>query len=184
MLTLKFPARNIRKYGNHQLLARTLFSMESPLKKHHERRLIKYPINDIYEVVADVARYHEFVPWCKASKVIEIDNNSNAMRAELAVGFQYLTERYISNVSYQKPSIVTATSSQTGIFDILKTEWKFAPSSDPNSTWVTFHVEFKFKSALYNELSELFLAEVVKNMVKAFEDRCRVIHNSHSKMHK
>ncbi len=153
---------------------RPFFASESPMKKHHERRLIRYPMEELYEVVADVSKYHEFVPWCKNSKVLE--QSDKAMRAELTVGFQLLNERYISNVVLQKPTCVIATSTQTNLFEYLKSEWKFSPSSDPNATWVTFNVQFKFRLALYNEISELFMEEVVKNMVKAFESRCRVIH--------
>lgn len=146
---------------------------DSPMKKHNERRLIKFPAHLLYEVVSDVAHYQEFVPWCKGSRVLQESDKS--MKAELEVGFQLLAEKYISNVTLNKPTSVIATSTQTSLFESLKSEWKFTPSSDPNATWVTFNVEFKFKSALYNELSELFLTEVVKNMVRAFEQRCKEV---------
>jgi ribosome-associated toxin RatA of RatAB toxin-antitoxin module len=48
----------------------------------------------------------------------------------------------------------------------------FAPASNPLKCWVTFQIDFKFKSAMYNNISDLFMSEVVNNMVKAFENRC------------
>lgn len=142
-------------------------------KKHYERKLITQPIATLYNVVSDVEKYHEFVPWCKKSDVLT--NNGKQMTAELEVGFNIFTERYISKVEVAEPTRVSAVSVDTNVFDYLKTEWKFTPASDPKSTWVTFQVEFQFKSAVYNELSKLFLQEVVTKMVKAFETRCTVV---------
>ena len=142
-------------------------------KKHFERKLIAQPISTLYDVVSDVERYKEFVPWCKNSKVIV--KNGKHMTAELEVGFNIFSEKYVSKVEVSEPYSVCAMSVQTHLFEYLKTEWKFSPASDPNTTWVTFQVDFKFKSAMYNELSKLFLQEVITKMVKAFEQRCLVV---------
>jgi coenzyme Q-binding protein COQ10 len=139
-------------------------------KRHQERKLFKFPMSVLYNVVSDVDNYKHFVPWCKDSVVLE--RNGNKVTAELVVGFQYLQERYVSNVTLTPPHTVAATSSQAAVFEHLKSEWKFTPASDPNNTWVNFYVEFRFKSALYNEVSELFMSEVAKKMVQAFEKRC------------
>jgi hypothetical protein len=71
---------------------------------------------------------------------------------------------------------------QTNLFQNLKTEWKFASSGrDGGECWVSFHIHFQFQSAVYNRLSELFLQDVIKNMVQAFEDQCRKRYGSMSK---
>ena len=139
-------------------------------RKHFERRLVKFPASQLYDVVSDVEQYHKFVPWCKESRVIRKDGAS--MEAELVVGFQYLNERYTSHVTMKKPSSVIATSSHTTLFQSLKTEWKFTPARDESSTWVTFMIDFQFKSSIYNNVSDLFMNEVVEKMVQAFEKRC------------
>eukprot|EP01033_Poteriospumella_lacustris_P005388 gene5388-3836_t len=96
------------------------------------------------------------------------------MRAELEVGFQMFSERYLSDVALEPNRSVVASSSHTQLFEHLRSEWHFQAASDAsNSTWVSFSVEFRFKSAVYNEVSELFMQEVVKKMVRAFEQRCR-----------
>lgn len=147
--------------------------MSTAGKKHFERKLIKQPMATLYEVVSDVSRYKEFVPWCKNSRIVT--RNSNKLSAELEVGFNIFSEKYMSNVETVEPTSVTAVSTQTNLFEYLKTEWKFTPASDPRHTWVTFQVDFKFKSAMYNELSKLFLQEVIAKMVRAFEQRCVTI---------
>lgn len=148
-------------------------SNQNSAKRHFERRLIKYPAELLYEVVSDVNKYEEFVPWCRHSKVLPETKTNQSFSAELTVGFQYLTERYVSQVKYIPNQLVTAQSVQTNLFEYLKTEWKFQPANDKNHTWVTFEVDFKFKMSLYNELSDFFMKEVVAKMVKAFEQRCK-----------
>jgi coenzyme Q-binding protein COQ10 len=133
------------------VLIRDFFQQASPaLKRHHERRLIRYPAKLLYEVVSNVDKYHEFVPWCRQSKVLTRSNDR--LSAELTVGFKYLTERYVSQVQLRAPQQVIATSFQTNLFESLRTEWKFSPAHDPDNTWVNFQVDFQFRSALYNEL--------------------------------
>lgn len=154
-------------------IRRSFFQQAPAARRHHERRLLQHPASLLYEVVADVEKYHCFVPWCQQSKILT--NTGNELTAELTVGFKYLTERYVSRVQLLAPQLVTAQSTQTNLFEFLKTEWKFTPAADPNHTWVSFQVDFQFRSALYNELSDFFLNEVVHNMVKAFEQRCKAV---------
>jgi len=142
------------------------------LKRHNERKLISQPINILYEVVSDVDNYQQFVPWCKQSAVI-IRKDKKHITAELDVGFSLFSEKYSSEIELNEPYSVVAISKETKLFEYLRTEWKFSPSTNnSNYTWVTFQVDFQFKSSLYNEVSNLFLKEVINKMVHAFEDRC------------
>lgn len=73
--------------------------------------------------------------------------------------------------------VAQATSHDTQLLEYLHTEWKFAPASSPDSCWVTFKVEFKFSSPLYNQVSEMFMQEVVDKMVQAFDNRCKEVYD-------
>lgn len=159
---------------------RYLSSESTTCKKHYERRLLPYTTKQCYEVVADVSRYQEFVPWVKKSVILSTisssitDSANDELEAELEVGFGIFTEKYISHVSLHRDRQVTAVSNQTNLFQNLKTEWKFTSSGrESRECWVSFHINFQFKSAVYNRLSELFLQDVIKNMVQAFEDQCK-----------
>jgi len=144
-------------------------------RRHHERRLLKYTSEQLFEVVSNVDKYQEFVPWCKQSTIlrnskhagsISSDSSSSTcsnelvqpeapreLEAELVVGFGVFTERYVSKVSLEANKSVVAVSNQTNLFEHLRTEWKFLPASDPKSCWVTFQVDFHFKNALYNQVT-------------------------------
>lgn len=144
-----------------------------PIRKHfHERRLLKFSNEQLFHVVSNVQSYKQFVPWCQESNVVT--KTTSGVEAELVVGFGYFQERYISVVEMDRPRKVIATSKETSLFEYLRTEWRFTPNlTDPRKCWVTFEVEFKFKSALYNQAADMFLKEVVNKMVAAFEGQCK-----------
>ena len=153
------------------------FSVAS--RKHFERRLLKYSCQQVYDIVANVNSYYQFVPWCKESKVISNDrNNPNKLKAELVVGFGMFNERYTSDIIMVDKESIKATSIEASVLEYLISEWKFSPASDPKSCWVTFQINFKFKSEIYNHVSDMFLTEVVSNMVIAFEERCKKVYNN------
>ena len=148
-------------------------------KRHFERRLMNYSCDELFSVVSNVAEYDQFVPWCKKSHVTRTDNNTGKLEAELCIGFGILNEKYTSHVAMVKPTTIIATSHQSNVFEYLKTEWKFAPSkNDPSKSWVTFQLDFKFRSELYSRICEVFMQDVVTKMVRAFEDRCFTVYNS------
>lgn len=169
----------------------------SSKRTHHERRLLKVDLAHAYNVVSDVKSYPHFVPWCISSTItrplatITFKSNSvdrsnengsleemkqQEMEAELTVGFKNLfTEKYTSHVtlfpSGTQPKVV-AMSSNTHILDYLHTTWEFkAAGSNKNHCWVNFKVDFQFKSSLYNQVSSVFMKEVVEKMVVSFEKR-------------
>ena len=58
----------------------------------------------MYEVVADIEKYKDFLPWCKSSEILERDGNE--LKAELAIGFQMFEEKYVSKVVLDEPKSV------------------------------------------------------------------------------
>jgi coenzyme Q-binding protein COQ10 len=128
----------------------------------------------VYDIVSDVSSYYKFVPWCQESHVLK--QYEDGMDAELVVGFSYFKEKYLSHVKVNKPDSVIATSNESNLFKYLRTDWKFSSASNPAFTWVSFSVEFKFESQLYNKVSELFMLEIINKMVEAFEKQCKIIY--------
>mmetsp|Transcript_2294 Transcript_2294/g.3617 ORF Transcript_2294/g.3617 Transcript_2294/m.3617 type:complete len:200 (+) Transcript_2294:127-726(+) len=151
----------------------TIRSNSSTGRRHYERKLFDHPVDVLFDVVSDVDRYQEFVPWCQNSRVLtKIDNK---MTAELVVGFNVFSESYVSNIEVKEPSLITAVSADTLLFQHLHTEWKFVPANNPSKTWVSLQVDFEFKSSLYNGVAKTFLREVIGKMVPAFEGQCNVV---------
>ncbi|CAI7739474.1 unnamed protein product, partial [Closterium sp. NIES-53] len=146
----------------------------SPSKKFQEKRLIGYSPEQVFDVVAGVERYADFLPWCVGSHVLW--RAPDGMEAELEIGFHMLREKYLSRVTYKRPLFVTARSADTGLFHHLDNHWEFAPGRLPGSCLLSFSVDFQFRSLLYTQFLDLFFDEVVSSLVNSFERRCKEIY--------
>jgi len=175
-------------------------------RAYRERRLVGYPPQQLFSVIADVARYREFVPWCRASRVIREEADGRMVEAELEVGFQALSERYVSHVRLQRPgdpaalvasgaggggggggtppaqapptAVVEATTSRSMLFEHLASTWTLRPGPQPGTTWLAFAVEFGFASPAHRHVANLFFDQVVRRMVAAFEGRCAALYGA------
>jgi ribosome-associated toxin RatA of RatAB toxin-antitoxin module len=171
--TLRLAPPRMRALTDLSPRVRTRWAPGTHERRHFERRLLPFPPRELYDVVADVDAYSEFVPWCTRSRVLtRIDDTHYA--AELAVGFKSLSERYTSLVTAEPHKSVTVDVPNSSLFDYLVNDWTFAQGPTESSTDLSFYVEFRFRNALYQRVTDQFFNAVVKNMVSAFEDRARV----------
>ncbi|GLC34372.1 hypothetical protein PLESTB_000736200 [Pleodorina starrii] len=153
--------------------ARNFFTMGSPMpsKVYNQRRLVGWAPEQLYAVVSRVEDYHKFVPWCQRSTIVKPPVN-NYMEAELEVGFQVLVERYTSQVFLTPPRSVRSRVADSSLFDHLDSTWTMEPGPTPRTCWLSFSVDFAFRSQLHGNLADIFFSEVVKQMSGAFEGRC------------
>eukprot|EP00878_Enallax_costatus_P012043 GHUV01012575.1.p1 GENE.GHUV01012575.1~~GHUV01012575.1.p1 ORF type:complete len:330 (+),score=91.01 GHUV01012575.1:642-1631(+) len=142
-------------------------------KAYKERRLIGYSPEQLYAVVSSVQHYHQFVPWCVGSDIIKRSDDGSYLEAELAIGFQMISERYTSRVKLQAPHTVSSTVADSALFHHLESVWQLKPGPSPNTTWLSFSVDFAFLNPLYANIAQLFFSEVVTRMMGAFEGRCQ-----------
>ncbi|CAI5483002.1 unnamed protein product [Closterium sp. Yama58-4] len=133
-----------------------------------------YTPEQVFDVVAGVEHYADFLPWCVGSHVLW--RAPEGMEAELEIGFHMLREKYLSRVTYKRPLFVTARSTDTGLFHHLDNHWEFAPGRLPGSCLLSFSVDFQFCSLLYTQFLDLFFDEVVSSLVNSFERRCEEIY--------
>ena len=134
----------------------------------------------MFDVVASVEHYKDFVPWCQNSTVVFQQIDNTYVEAELEVGFQIFVEKYLSKVKLQRPTMISSHVGESTLFSHLNSSWKFQPGPTPESVWMTFHVDFAFKSPLYRHVASLFFEEVVEKMMGAFEGRCRKLYGPSS----
>ncbi|XP_020641297.3 coenzyme Q-binding protein COQ10 homolog B, mitochondrial [Pogona vitticeps] len=155
---------------------RPFLSLAAPLLgakrvEYTEVRQLPYSVDQMYDIVADVGSYQQFVPWCNCSRVISSHNEFS--QAELEVGFPPVTERYVSEISVVPHRQIRAVSKDGHLFRHLETLWQFKPGrpGQLDTCMLKFYVSFEFKSVFHSQLANLFFNEVVKKMVLAFERR-------------
>jgi coenzyme Q-binding protein COQ10 len=138
--------------------------------RHVEHRVVAHAPSQLFDLVADVRRYPEFLPWCQAARLRRRDGQLEF--AELAIGFGPWHERFVSRVEL-KPDDPDGpridTTGTEGPFRRLASRWIFHPH--PEGTLIHFELEFEFRSVLLQKTVQLLFADAVKRMVSAFEAR-------------
>ena len=141
--------------------------------KHEERRIIKHTPNNLYNLVADVKKYPEFLPWCLGARVK--NTSLKSFEADLIIGFKFYKEIYSSKITLDKKKKKIIVDYKDGPFEYLQNYWLF--KENPDGCEIEFMVDFKFKSIFLQTLMETLFNEAVKRMVKAFENRANELYN-------
>ena len=134
---------------------------------HAEQRLIGHSPEQLFDLVADVRRYPEFLPWCLASRVRK--QTDSALVADLIIGFQVFKEQFTSYIQMDRDALVIKVEYAEGPFKYLTNRWKFI--QHPDGCMIDFYVDFEFKSRLLQTVIENLFTEAVRRMVSAFEAR-------------
>lgn len=141
-----------------------------------ETRHLPYTPEQMFDLVADVARYGEFLPWVVA---VRIRANSEAeMVADLVVGFKGLSETFTSRVHKQRPFRIGVDYVE-GPLRHLHNEWLFHPDGH-GGTNIDFSVDFAFRSTIFEALAGQMFERAFRKMTQAFEDRARALYGSGS----
>ena len=141
--------------------------------KHEEKRIINHTPQNLYNLVSDVKKYPEFLPWCLGARVK--NNRKNNFEADLIIGFKIYKEIYSSEISLDNINKKIIVNYKDGPFEHLENYWVF--KDNKNGCEVEFMVDFKFKSVFLQTLMETLFSEAVRRMVGAFEKRANELYN-------
>src|SRR3954471_6165809 len=142
------------------------------MPRHSETRHLPYTPEQLLELVADVSRYDEFLPWVVAVRVRSSSERETV--ADLVVGFNAFKERLTSRVIKQRPTRICVDYVE-GPLKFLHNEWKFDRASD-GGTNLGFSVDFAFKSRVFATLAGSMFDRALRRMTQAFEQRAAALY--------
>ena len=139
---------------------------------HHERRSLPHSAEQMYDLVADVGRYPEFLPWVSAIRIRK--DTESEMLADMIVGFKSLRETFSSRV-VKIPMNSIIVDYLDGPMKHLHNAWTFEDVEGGGSI-VDFTVDFSFRNRVFEALAGQFFDSALRKMTTAFIERADVLY--------
>ncbi len=144
---------------------------------HAEKRHMPYTAEQMYDLVADIASYPQFLPWCSAARERsrKADGACDVIEADLVISFKVFRERFGSRVTLHPEESRIDVEYLDGPFKFLINHWKFIPAEDGGCD-VDFFVDFEFKSAILQKIIGVVFTQAMQRIVAAFESRAKELY--------
>jgi len=142
------------------------------MPSHSEQQLSRYSPRQLFDMVADVEKYPEFLPWCRAARIIE--RKDNVFLGELIISFAHITESYTSKVILSQEAGTIDVAMVKGPFEYLTNHWKFTATE--GGTNIDFALDFKFRSRVLEKLIGGLFSKASAKMVDAFKARADALY--------
>ena len=135
------------------------------------KKIIHCKKNQLIEMVLDIEKYPEFVPWCIEGKVKDKDESEDLItfNGDLKVGKSILNETFFSRVAYYKEKDKIIVTNINGPLKYLKNEWVFKEVN--NTTQLEFFIDFELKNPILNLIMKRSFELGLNKIAKSFEER-------------
>ncbi len=140
--------------------------------QYQEKKILNYKPEQLFNLVSDISKYPEFLPWCLGSRVKKISNVQ--LNADLIVGVRFYREVFRSNVFLNKKEFMINVDYLEGPFNFLKNKWMFKQVN--HGCEIDFYVEFQLNSNLLNSVIKQLFEEAIIKMISAFENRANYLY--------
>jgi len=146
------------------------------MPNHAETKTLPYTAQQMYDLVADVAAYPKFLPWCAAARIRSRtpEGDAELMLADLVISFKVFRERFGSKVLLHPREMSIDTEYLDGPFKFLKSTWDFKDVE--GGCDVSFYVNFEFKNAILQGIIGVVFNEAMHRIVRAFEARAEELY--------
>ncbi len=141
------------------------------MPRHSETRTLPHPPERLFDLVADIESYPEFLPWCVGARILT--RSENVITADLMVGFRMLRETFTSEVTLDRPRRIDVRYTR-GPLRYLRNHWIFTP--EDGGTRIDFDIDFEFRSAILRRVMQPLFGEAVNRMVGAFALRANALY--------
>jgi len=146
------------------------------MSKFYKQKKIEYSSQEIFNLVMDIEKYPQFLPWCKNAKIIKI-LSPNLLHASLTVNFKGILQKYLSQVTWQENNNNYAINIEAieGPFKKMTSHWKINNLAS-NQCLVDFAIEFEFSSILLQKLIGSLFGYASEKMINSFDERAKIIY--------
>lgn len=147
------------------------------MPRHSETKHLPYTAQQMYDLVADVGQYPQFLPWTAAARVQSTEDKGDhtVMMADLVISFKVFREKFGSKVVLWPAKMQIDTSYIDGPFRYLDSRWSFADKD--GGCDVHFEVDFEFRNRLLQGAAGMFFNEAMQRVVRAFERRAASLYS-------
>ena len=142
-----------------------------------ENRVLPHKSQDIFDLVMDIEKYPEFLPWCKKAKIVDRISEDN-LQADLVINFKAFTEKYRSDVKFynQEGVFIIESRAVSGPFKNLHSEWKISADKDDDKNCnIEFYISFSFNSFILEKMIGGIFERASKKMIESFEKRACLV---------
>ena len=141
------------------------------MTSHAETKYLPYTAKEMFDLVADISSYPEFLPWCAAARVRkEIQKGViKQIEADLVISFKVFREKFGSRVLLDASKFTIETVYLDGPFRHMHSVWSF--NNSEQGCEVNFNVDFEFKNAMLQSIIGLVFNDAMQRIVRAFERR-------------
>ena len=135
------------------------------------KKIIPCKKKQLIEMVLDIEKYPEFVPWCIEGRIYEKNESKDLVtfKGDLKVGKSILNETFSSHVSYYKEKDKIIVTNLDGPLKHLKNEWVFKEVND--ATQLEFFIDFELKNPILNSIMKKSFELGLNKIAKSFEER-------------
>ena len=148
------------------------------MHRFDEIRVLPYSPQQLYDLVADIGKYPEFLPWCRGARVGE--RSDNVLTADLIVGNRFFQETFTSRVTFSEDAAPMRIDVEyiKGPMRQMENHWVFATASEGEGvgTRLEFHVAFEFSSLILEKMMGAFFDDASRRMISAFEARAEQLY--------
>lgn len=140
---------------------------------HAEVRTLPHTAQQMFDLVADVEKYPEFLPWCVDCRIKS--QQGMKLLADLTVGYKIFRETFTSEVTLDTDKMTIQVKYLNGPFKYLNNSWKFLSKGKAKCD-VDFFIDFEFNNGLLQKAMTVFFNEAVRRMIAAFEQRAKDVY--------
>jgi coenzyme Q-binding protein COQ10 len=140
-------------------------------------RRVSHTPQQMFDLVADVDSYPEFVPLCEELRVrrrVQSGEGIETLVAEMSVGYKAISERFTTRVTLDRPRLRILVEYVNGPFSYLENRWSFVPT--PGGSDVEFYITYEFKSRALGLLMGAMFDRAFRRFAEAFEERADVVY--------